>query len=112
VRLLVGLRDKRVVAWDADTGEAIPDFEHLAQAHQQTEAALIAETHARQQAETARQEAETRRLAEMQARQLTDAALLAQTQARQATETALTDALARIRELEARARNGGQNPPS
>ena len=47
VRLLMGLRDERVVCWDADTGEEIPN---------------------------------------------------------------LTDAIARIRELEARARNGGQRP--
>lgn len=93
VRLLLGLRDERAVCWDADTGEEIPDFAQLAQTHQQTEAALLAEAQARQQAEANRQQAEAGRLAEMQARQ--------------ASETALADALARIRELEARARNGG-----
>ncbi|HTU89128.1 MAG TPA: Uma2 family endonuclease [Gemmataceae bacterium] len=51
VRLLVGLREERVVCWDADTDKKIPDFTQMAQA--------------------------------------------------------LTDAQARIRELEARGRNGG-----
>ncbi|HTU22301.1 MAG TPA: Uma2 family endonuclease [Gemmataceae bacterium] len=107
VRLLMGLRDERVICWDADTGEEIADFAQLAQAHQQTEAARLAEAQARQQAEArllaetqARQEAEAARIAETQAR-------LAETQARQATETALADALARIRELEARPRTDG-----
>lgn len=71
VRLLVGLREERVVCWDVDTGREIPDFTQLAQAHQQAESARIAERQARQQA-----------------------------------ETTLAEALARIRELEARGRNG------
>jgi Uma2 family endonuclease len=59
VRLLMGLRDERVVCWDADTGNEISGFTQMAQACQAAEAALAA-------------------------------------------------AEARIRELEARARNGGQ----
>jgi colicin import membrane protein len=103
VRLLMGLRDERVVCWDADTGEAIADFVQMAQARQDVEAQLIAETQARQQAEAAR-------IAETQARQEVEAARLAEMQARQATETALADALARSRELATRTRNGGLQP--
>lgn len=58
VRLLMGLRDEKVVCWDADTGEEISNFTAMAQA-------------------------------------------------RQAAEAALAEALARLRELEARGRNGG-----
>jgi Uma2 family endonuclease len=58
VRLRMGLREQRVVCWDADTGEEVEDFTAMAQA-------------------------------------------------RQEAETALAVALARIRELESRGRNGG-----
>lgn len=40
VRLLMGLRDERVVCWDADTGEEIQDFTAMAQARQAAETAL------------------------------------------------------------------------
>lgn len=40
VRLLMGLHGERVVCWDADTGEEIPDFAQMAQARQEAEAAL------------------------------------------------------------------------
>lgn len=42
VRLLMGLREERVVCWDADTGEEIQDFAAMAQARQEAEAALAA----------------------------------------------------------------------
>lgn len=121
VRLLVGLRDNRVVCWDADTGEEIGDITALdrdrqaaeqgrqiaEQARQAVAGALAAETQARQAVQAAL-------AAETQARQAVEATLAAQTQARQAetqarqaTEAALAAAQARIRELEARPRNGG-----
>ena len=114
MRLRMGLRDERVVCWDEDTGEAIPDFVHMAQARQQAESARIAEMQARQQADAERQQADAERQraeAERQqaeiARQQAEAAHLAEMQSRQQAESALADALARIRELEARPRNDG-----
>jgi Uma2 family endonuclease len=53
LRLLVGLRDERVVCWDADTGEEIGDLTAMAQARD-------AETQARQAAEAALAEAQAR----------------------------------------------------
>jgi colicin import membrane protein len=79
VRLLVGLRDEWVVCWDADTGEEIGDVKAL----------------------------ERDRAAEAEARQAAEAAHAAEAQARQTVEAALAEAQARIRELEARSRNGG-----
>jgi colicin import membrane protein len=86
LRLLVGLRDERVVCWDADSGEEIGDLAAMAQA---------------------RQHAEAEREAEMQARQAAEAEREAEAQARQAAEAALEEAQARIRALEARARRKG-----
>ena len=73
VRLLLGLRNERVVCWDADTGEEIQNFTAMAEARQAAETALTSES-----------------------------------QARQAAEAALAAAQQRIRELEARPRNGGR----
>lgn len=67
VRLLLGLRDERAVCWDADSGEEIPDFMHMAQAREQAEAARLAEMRARQQAETALADAQAR-IRELEAR--------------------------------------------
>lgn len=79
VRLLVGLRDERVVCWDADVGKEIGDFIATAEA---------------------RDDAEAGRAAEAQARRAAEAQGQADAQARQAAEAALAEALARIRELE------------
>jgi colicin import membrane protein len=76
LRLLVGLRDERVVCWDADSGEEIGDLTAMAQAWHAAEAAREAEAQARQ----------------------------AEAQARQAAEAALAEAQARIRALESQTR--------
>jgi Uma2 family endonuclease len=39
VRLLLGLKDERVVCWDADSGEEVADFKAQAQARQAAEVA-------------------------------------------------------------------------
>jgi Uma2 family endonuclease len=83
VGLLLGLRDNRVVCYDATTGEAIPNLTGMAQARQQAE-------QARQQAEQARQQAE---------------------QARQQADAALAAAQARIAELEAQVSRQQQRSP-
>jgi colicin import membrane protein len=81
VRLLVGLREERVVCWDAGSGEEIGN--------------LTAMVQARDAAEAARQNAEAARNAEAQAREV--------------TEAALAEAQTRIRELEAQLhRNANQ----
>lgn len=46
VRLLMGLREERVICWDADTGEEISDYGHLAQ-ERRAERAALAEARAR-----------------------------------------------------------------
>lgn len=67
VRLLVGLRDERVVCWDADTEEEIQDFTGMAQTLQTTESALAAEAQARAVAEAALAAAQAR-IRELEAR--------------------------------------------
>jgi colicin import membrane protein len=90
LRLLVGLRDERVVCWDADMGEEIGDLTAMAQARD-------AEAQARQAEAQARHVAEAALDAEARARQ-------AEAQARQAAEVALAEAQARIRALESQTR--------
>jgi colicin import membrane protein len=114
LRLLVGLRDERVVCWDADTQEEIGDLTAQAQARQRAEAERQAEAQARQRAEAerqaeaqARQRAEAECEAEAQARQRAEAECEAEAQARRAAEAALAEAQARLRELEARTRRKG-----
>jgi colicin import membrane protein len=96
LELRIGLRDERVICYDAETGEELHDVVGMAQARnaaalarQEAEQAYAAEAQARQAAEQARQ-------TEAQARQT-------EAQARQQTEAALAAAQARIRELEAQA---------
>ena len=72
LRLLVGLRDERVVCWDADSGEELGDLSAMAQA----------------------------RDAEAQARRRAEAISEVEAQARRAAEAALAEAQARIRALE------------
>ncbi|HTT85372.1 MAG TPA: Uma2 family endonuclease [Rhizomicrobium sp.] len=83
VRLLLGLREERVVCWDGDSGEEIGNLTDMAQARNVAEAALDAEAQARQAAEANRD---------------------AEAQAREAAEAALAEAQARIRALEAQLR--------
>ena len=53
LRLRIGLREERVVCWDADTDEEIGDFTHAMREYRETEAARLAEMQARQAAEAA-----------------------------------------------------------
>jgi Uma2 family endonuclease len=68
VRLLMGLRDEKVVCWDADTGEEIQNFTAMAQARQAAETALTSEAQARQAAEAALAAAQAR-IRELEARE-------------------------------------------
>jgi colicin import membrane protein len=58
LRLLVGLRDKRVVCWDADSGEELGDWLAMDQARRRAEASRDAEAQARRDAEAALAEAQ------------------------------------------------------
>jgi len=58
--LLLGLRDNKVVCWDAVTGQEIADYPEAMEARVQAELALQNETQARQQAEAALAAALTR----------------------------------------------------
>jgi hypothetical protein len=58
LRLLVGLRDERVVCWDADTGEELGDVEAMDQARRRAEVIGEAEALARRAAEAALAEAQ------------------------------------------------------
>jgi hypothetical protein len=60
VRLLLGLRDNRLVCFDAATGEEIGNLTDQARARQAAEAALSAEARARQAAEAALAAAQAR----------------------------------------------------
>ncbi len=104
LRLFIGMRDERIVCFDATTGEEIPDLTGMAQARQQAEQARAAEAQARQQAEQ-------ERAAEAQARQQAEQARAAEAQARQQAEAALAAAQARIQELEAQAQQRRRRPP-
>jgi Uma2 family endonuclease len=121
----LGLKDEWVVLYDTVSGEELADYEEIAQARKEAEAARrVAEEQARQEAESrraaedarrlaegqARQEAEGRRAAEEQARQAAEARRAAEEKARQEAEArrAAEDASARmqerLRELEAEIR--------
>ncbi len=81
--LWLGLVENRAICFDATTGDAIPDLTKSQEARQRAEQERAAEALARQQAEQER---------------------AAEALARQQAEAALAEARARIRELEAQAR--------
>src|SRR5205807_2667823 len=91
--LRLGLKDNRVVCWDAETGEELGDYAQEQQARQaaeqqareQAQARQAAEQQARDQ-EQARHAAEQARLTAEQARQAAEQARQAAEQARQAAE--------------------------
>jgi Uma2 family endonuclease len=53
LRLRIGLREDRVVCWDADTDEEIGDFTQAMREYHEAEAARLAEMQARREAEAA-----------------------------------------------------------
>jgi len=98
--LRLGLKDNRVVCWDADTGEELGDYAQEQQARQTAEQEAREQAKARQAAEQARQAAEqAQQAAEQLAREQAQARQAAE-QARQTAEQARQAAEQRVRELE------------
>jgi Uma2 family endonuclease len=111
IGILLGLREDRIVCYDAANGEEIPDYAGLEQALEASEEArATAEQQVAAQQTTAqaalRQAEEAQRRADAAQRQAEDerARAEAEAKARAALE-------ARIRELEARLRRGNGAPP-
>jgi Uma2 family endonuclease len=95
--LLLGLRDERVVCYDADTGQELGDYVQV------TEQKAAAEQRVQQAESRAEHEAAARRVAEEQAQY--------EAQARQALEQQLAADAARLREVEAELRRlRGESP--
>jgi len=104
--LLLGIRDGRVVLYDAKTGEEQGDYDEIAQALEAEIAARAEAEKAIEEAVEARHEAERGRKVEEEARKEAERLCNAKEEARQAAEARATDLAARLRELEVRF-----NPP-
>ncbi len=125
--LCLGMRDNRVVCYDAQTGEEIGDYRQVTEARQreaearqaaevqarhEAEDRQAAEAQARREAEARRREAEARAAAEAQAHREAEARVAAEAQARREAE-ARQAAETRLQELEAELRRlRGEGPPS
>jgi Uma2 family endonuclease len=117
VGILLGIRDNRVVCYDAATEEEIFDYEEMDQARRQAEEGRAAEALARRQAEEgraaealARRQAEEGRAAEAQARRQAEEGRAAEALARRQAEEALAAAQARVQELESQAQGRRRSP--
>jgi Uma2 family endonuclease len=88
VGVKLGLRDNRVHCYDPATGAELGDYGRIEESMYAAQAAQRAEALARQEAETARQQAERRAEAEAQARQQAEQRAQAAAQARQQAEQA------------------------
>jgi colicin import membrane protein len=100
----LGLRDNRIVCWDAATDEEVGNYVRQAQAREAAEQQARAEADARRAAEErARAEADARRAAEERARAEADARRAAEERAR-AEADARQAAEQRLRDLEAELR--------
>ncbi len=106
--LLLGVRDGRVVLYDAKTGEEQGDYDEIARALEAEIAARAEAEKAIEEAVEARQEAERGRKAEEEARREAERACEAKEEARQEAEARATDLAARLRALEERL---NQPPP-
>jgi colicin import membrane protein len=109
--LRLGIVEEALVCFDASTGEVVGNYEQVSLAR------IVAERHARQEAEAraaaeqhARQEAEARAAAEQHARREAEARAAAERQTRQEAE-ARAAAEQRLRELEADLRRLKGEPP-
>ncbi len=95
--LSLGMRDNRLVCYDAQTGAEVGNYRQTVEAQQ------AAEAQARQEAEARQREAEARQAAEAQARREAEARQAAEVQAQREAE-ARQAAEARLQELEAELR--------
>jgi Uma2 family endonuclease len=100
--LLLGVRDGRVVLYDAKTGEEQGDYDQIAEALDAEIAARAEAEKAIEEAVEARREAERARQAEEQARREAERARQGAEEARQAAEARAADLATRLRALEQR----------
>jgi Uma2 family endonuclease len=111
VRLWIGTENGRVLLYDGESGEALPDYGEVAlaataareQARQAAEARRVAEERARQEARAREAEATARQGAEEQARSAAEARATAEAQAKREAEARAAEEQAR-RKAEEQAR--------